>query len=203
MTGEKKAEAKKPKAYQMGLAVCVIVIVILGGMFYSTYQSQLNQTDSLKSQVNSLTTDKNSLTTERNSLQSQIVDLKNQVNSLTTKVNDLQSKYNVLNDTVNLKKSTVLDKDKTLNIQARGHQTLSYSTAYAGYIRVDFAASGSVYFWVGSELAGGWYAPYTSYGTTTSGRLTVPVFPGTTNLDIRNADLLTGVTVTFTVTYIY
>jgi len=48
---EKKVEARKLRAYQVGLVICVIAIIILGVIFYSTYQSQLNQIDSLKSQI--------------------------------------------------------------------------------------------------------------------------------------------------------
>lgn len=220
LAGEKKAEKKSPRIYQAGLAICVIIIIILGGLYgiyYATYQSELSQIDSLNNQVNSLTADKNSLTAQVNSLtadknaligqitslQSQIGDLKNQVNSLTANVNNLQSKYKDLNDTVYMKKSAVLDKDKAINILAMGHQTLPYTTAYAGYIIVDFKSPVTIYFLVGSALAGGWYAQYTSYGAVTNGRLMVPVFPGTTNLDIRNADPIAGVTVTITVTYIY
>jgi hypothetical protein len=129
--------------------------------------------------------------------------LQSKYNDLQGKYNDLQSKYKDLNDTVYLKKSAVLDKDKAINIPAMGHQTLPYTTAYAGYIIVEFKSPGTIYFLVGSTLAGGWYAQYTSYGAVTNGRLMVPVFPGTTNLDIRNADPISGVTVTITVTYIY
>jgi len=190
---EKKVEVKKPRAYQGGLVACVIVIVVLGGMFYSTYQSQLNQLESLKSQVNSLTR-------ERNSLQSQITDFQDQVNSLRAEVGALQSEYNELDDIVNLKKSMVLDKDKTLNIPARGLQTLSYSTAYAGYIIVDFTASGRVLLMVGSGFTGEIY--YRTSGATFSELFTIPILPGKTHLSFLNEGII-RVTVTLTVTYIY
>jgi cell division protein FtsB len=204
VTEEKKVEVKSPRSYQVGLAVCIIVIVVLGGTLSSTYQGQLNQIDSLKSQVNSLTT-------EGDSLKDQVTTLAAERDSLTAQVNDLQSKYNELidinnelNDVVNLNKSMVLDENQTVILPAWVYHTLPYTTSHAGYIRVDFAASGDVYFMVGSRFTGGWYATYPLTGTATSGRFTIPVFPGTTYLYVGNPGLLASrVAVAFTITYIY
>lgn len=201
---EKKVEVKSPRSYQVALAVCVIVIVVLLGMFYSTYQGQLNQIESLKSQVNSLTTEGDRLKDQVNTLATERDSLALQVDDLQSKYNELIDINNELNDVVNLKKSIVLDENQTVILPAWIYRTLPYTTSHAGYIRVDFAASGDVYFMVGSIFTGGWYATYPLTGTATSGRFTIPVFPGTTYLYVGNPGLLASrVAVAFTITYIY
>jgi len=108
-------------SYKAGLAVCIAIIVGLSAMVYITYQSRLNEIESLKGQVNSLTTEKtslqsqvNSLTTEKSSLQSQIDSLKadktnlqKEINTLNNRIVDLQDKGNSLNAQITNLKSEV------------------------------------------------------------------------------------------------
>ncbi|NAY89625.1 MAG: hypothetical protein GU347_02780 [Desulfurococcales archaeon] len=109
---------------------------------------------------------------------------------------------------VELKESKILDKDKTVNLPAGANMEISYSTPYAGYIKINFTSSGGVYFWVGNSqyvsYNNGYYSRYPPPGdTATSGSFTVPVFPGTTKIYIRNPGILVGVTVTYTLEYVY
>ncbi len=75
MSEAKKEEVKNP-SYQVCLAACMIVVVLLGGIFYSTYQDQLAWIDSLKANVEAL---------------------QNQVNALSTEISELRSSFDELN----------------------------------------------------------------------------------------------------------
>jgi len=79
-SGEK--EVKKPRGYQAGLVVCVIIIVVLGVGFVSTYQNQLNQ-------INSLKADKTDLQIEVNRLENEIDEKENQIAELQSKIEKL------------------------------------------------------------------------------------------------------------------
>lgn len=118
-----------------GLAVCVIVIFIIGGIFYSTYQSQLNQIESLNSQVNSLTAEidrpqnqLNTLTAERDSLQREVNDLKterdklrSQVATLQSQIVDLQNRVNSLAAQVDMLKMQIESHMPTPKSPAKGY----------------------------------------------------------------------------------
>jgi hypothetical protein len=71
-----------------------------------------------------------------------------------------------------------------------------------GYIRIDFTASGPVYFRV-YNLSYGYSIRYPESGIETSGRFIVPVLPGTTYVYIEHPALLIGASATFTITYVY
>jgi len=157
---EKKEEVKL-RGYQASLVVCIIVIICLGGLFYLTYQNQLNQINGLK------------------------LDLANLISI------------------VNMEKRTVLVRDKTVNLVANGEASFTYATPYAGYVTVEFTASGPVYFHLGSNFTNSYYTMYPTSGTATSGSFTLPIFPGTTWLYVKHPAVLIGATVTFTITYVY
>ena len=177
-------ETRKKVMEKGGLVVLGAIVVILVVSNIWTYTN-------LQSQITNLSNEKNALTSEKASLQSQVTSFQNQLNDL--------------NAIVNLQKSQVLDRDKTVNLAAGKDATLSYSTAYAGYVTISFTATTGVYFWVQSSFTGTNYARYpsTSPDTATSGSFTIPVTKGTTYLYIRNPALLFGASVTFTITYVY
>mgnify|MGYP001029507947 CR=1 FL=1 len=72
------AEVKKVSPASMSLAVCIVLVVILGIASVWLYM----RTDSLQKQVNALETDKNNLQGQVNSLQTDKTDLETQVDNL-------------------------------------------------------------------------------------------------------------------------
>jgi uncharacterized protein YlxW (UPF0749 family) len=181
-------------------------------------KSRLESTiKNLTDQNNALSTEKarlekivNNLTAENEKLKNEILSLQNQITYLNNTIAELEKKNSVLENRVReleniiyLRVSTVLDKDKTVNIPANNYIILSYSTPYAGYIRVSFTATLGVYIWVGSSFTGEWYCRYPREGFATSGSFIVPVLPGATYIYIGNPSLLLGVTVTLTIEYTY
>jgi hypothetical protein len=175
------AEAQKEKGSKgalIGMAV-VIVVLVLSNIY--TYMSLQNQISGALDEVVSL--------------QNENAKLKNTIAQLNTQISQLQQ-------IINLQKATTLDKDKTVNLPAGTSITLYYSTQYVGYIRVDFTASGPVYFRVGNSNYG-YSVRYPESGTATSGSFIIPVLPGTTYLYIEHPAVLIGASITFTTTYVY
>ena len=188
------AEAQKGKGSKgalIGMAV-VIVVLVLSNIY--TYMSLQNQISGALDEVVSLQNENAKLKNTIASLTNENANLKNTIAQLNTQISQLQQ-------IINLQKATTLDKDKTVNLPVGASTTLYYSTQYAGYIRVDFTASGPVYFRVGNSNYG-YSVRYPESGTATSGSFIIPVLPGTTYLYIASLSLF-GVSTTFTITYIY
>jgi len=204
---------RKPRGYQAGLVVCIVILVVLG-LWGFTLLNQVNSLNAdktnLQSQVNSLTSDKTNLQNQVNSLQSQINTYSAWLSGNVTLLQNYKathsysnSEYDELYAIVKLQKSQVLDNNKTVVLPRLGEETLLYSTPYAGYIKVNFTASEPVYFWVGSSFTGKYYARYPSQAEAASGSFIIPVFAGTTLLYMVNPSYWAGTTVTFTVIYVY
>jgi peptidoglycan hydrolase CwlO-like protein len=184
----------------------------------STEKARLEkEVENLTEQVNNLLLERarlekivNNLTAENEKLKNKILSLQNQITYLNNIIAELEKKNSVLEnrvreleDIIYLRVSTVLDKDKTVNIPANNYIILSYSTPYAGYIRVSFTATHGVYIWVGSSFTGEWYYRYPREGFAARGSFIVPVLPGVTYIYIGNPSPLLGVTVTLTIEYTY
>lgn len=198
----------------IAFSVVVAVLVALLGLLYYNYVRTVNAKDSeissltseneaLKSRIADLTSRVESLQYQLNTLMSDKRSLEDRVKALESENSFLKRRVNDLEDIVYLRKTVVLERDKTVNLPARGYTTLTYSTGYAGYLRVSFTASGPIYFRVGSSFIGGYYYRYPESGTATSGSFVVPVLPGTTWIYIENTALLIGASVTFTIEYVY
>ena len=157
------------------------------------------EAENLTEQVNNLLLERarlenivNNLTAENEELKNEILSLQNQITYLNNTIAELKNKNSVLENRVNeleniiyLRVSTILDKDKTVNIPANDYTILTYSTPYAGYIRVSFTATQGVYIWVGGSFTGEWYYRYPREGFATSGSFIVLVLPGATYIYIE------------------
>ncbi len=101
--------------------------------------------------------------------------------------------------------SVEIDKDKTVNLAPHNVYELSFPTPFAGYIIVEFTATGGVYFLIGSSnTIPPIYARYPPMppDTATSGKFIIPVTRGRTYVHIVNPSPYSGVTVTYTITYV-
>jgi cell division protein FtsB len=163
------------------------------------YNALTAEKSRLEREIEGLNNRIKSLTDERARLLNDIKSLTDQVNSLTAENNRLKAEINDLRRIVNLQVRVVLDRDKTVNIPANRYIILTYSTPYAGYIRISFTATQAIFIWVGSSFTGSWYSQING----TFGDFIVPVLPGTTSIYISNPSLFFGVTVTLTIEYVY
>jgi len=110
------------------------------------------------------------------------------------------SLVSILRAIVDLKKNETVEENKPVQIPRSSHIYLSYSFKYAGYLVITFSATGGVYFYVGN---GDYWVRYPTEGTVSLGRFIVPVIPGTTYVYIYNPSLLSGASVTITITCVY
>src|SRR4030042_845027 len=113
----------------------------------------------------------------------------------------LQQEYD---DVVNLRKESVLAEDEVIVLGPRGNHTLSYSLDAAGYVEVDFHASGEVFHWVGSSVVDGvYYSRYPQFPqTSSSGVFRVPA-ASRLYVIVMNPDLSKEVEVSFSIIYVY
>jgi len=170
-------------------------------------QNQISEKDKtiaeMNTEISNLKIQITNLQSQTATLQDQISQKDKQISSLNDRIVLLESQIRELQDIVQLRKTVTLEQSAIINLPANSGQTAYYSTPYAGYIRIDFTATGPVYFWIGSSYTGTYYSRYPSTDTVTSGSFLVPVFPGTTYVYIYHPALLIGATVTLTITYIY
>jgi len=180
---EEIRKLRGPRVGNKGLVACIIVLVILGGLFYFTYQNQLNQIESLEENYD---------------------DLQASYDDLGASYDDLQASYDELDDIVNLNEKKTLSENKIVYIASDAYTSLIYSTPYTGYIQVDFTASGEIYFWVQSSFTNTFYSRYppSSDDTATSGSFIIPVLPDVTLFFVYNPQS-TEASIEITVTYVY
>jgi len=124
-------------------------------------------------------------------------------NSLQTSYNNLQSQYDDIKMITNLQKNTILDKDKTIEFESNATFPLSYTTAYAGYIIVNFNSTQYLFFKISSNYTNTDYLRYPLEGAANSGIFKIPVFPGTTRISMRNTNYFYSTTVKYTITYVF
>jgi len=165
----------------------------------------------LKSSYLSLQSNYTKLLNNYQRIEAEYSNLNNSYQQLRTSYANLQNSYNklygdyqTLLDIINLKYSTVLERGRAVAIPANSYYTLSYSTSYAGYIRICFSATASVNIWVGSSLTSNFpWGNYYTYYSGTSKCFTAPVLPGATYIRIENPSWFYGVTVTIDIIYYY
>lgn len=84
---------KNSRFIQLGLTICIIIMAISGVMFYSIYQIQQNQTESLRSQLNSIKAEKNTLESSYNLLLEKYEELNLNHSRLVERYSALQTSY--------------------------------------------------------------------------------------------------------------
>lgn len=174
---------RKPRGYQAGLVVCVVIIVVLGLWGYY-YVANHHHTDedwgaehwwhiTLDAELGKY---KSWLNGNITSYKRQIIDLKKLINAMDSQIHNQQAKIDELNKIVGLQKSQVVVSEKTVT-QGAGEETLviKYSPYYAGYFNISMTSTTSNAYIKVSY----WYGQYFNFETTlgTSGRVIVPILP--------------------------
>lgn len=193
-----------PRAYKVALGLSVIIIVILGGIFYSTNQNQLNRINDLEStrknllsQISDLNTSLANLSSTVEALQSERTALQNKINGLNTQVSSLNGTVNTLqgnisslnaqisdlnartrdlNSTLNLQKSQVLLIEKVVPQDQHSETVaLTFQPAYPGYLNISMTSTSDTAYIVVRYLYGEPLEFKRPLGT--SGLCIVPVLP--------------------------
>jgi len=135
------------------------------------------------------------------SLRDDYSDLNNIYSELLSRHYALQQEYD---DVVNLRKERALVEDEVIVLEPKGNHTLTYSLGAAGYVEVDFHASGEVFYWVGSPIVEGvYYSRYPQFPQTSrSGVFRVPA-ASRLYVIMMNPDQSNGVEVSFSISYVY
>jgi len=186
------------------LVVCTVILLAIN--IYQFYQLGEKQQLEYRYQVlenRSSTMDLyyDTLTSNYLSLREDYSGLNNEYSELAMKHYALQQEYD---DVVNLRKVSILVENQVIILGPKGNHTLAYSLDAAGYVEVDFHASGEVFHWVGSSVVDGvYYSRYPQFPQTS--RLGVFKVPAASRLYIIviNPDQSNGVEVSFSISYVY
>lgn len=186
------------------LVACTILLLAV-----NAYQfNQLNEKRGLEYSYMVLENRSSTLASYYDEITGNYLSLRADYSNLNDEYSELVSRYYALQkdyeDVVNLRKELTLAEDEVIHIGPGGNHTLVYSLEAAGYIEVDFKASGEVFHWVGSSIVDGvYYSRFPAFPQTSrSGLFRVPA-ASQLNIYVVNPDRDNDVEVRLSVTYMY
>ena len=186
------------------LIVCTILL-----LFVNIYQfNLLNDKRGLEHSYVVLESRTSTLESYYEELTSNYLSLRADYSSLDNEYSDLVSSHYALqrdyDDIINLRKEQALAEEELITLGPGGNKTLVYNLDGAGYVEVDFQASGEVFHWVGSSIVDGVYysriPPFPQ--TSRTGTFRIPA-ASQLYLHVVNPDQDSGVEVKLAVTYVY
>lgn len=135
------------------------------------------------------------------SLRADYSNLNDEYSDLVKRHYALQREYD---EFFNLRKEQTLAKDEVIVLGPGGNHTLVYNLDAAGYVEVDFRASGEVFQWVGSSLVDGvYYSRYPPFPETSkAGIFRVPA-ASQLYIYLINPDQGKEVEVSLSISYVY